>query len=115
MEPAEFEAWLREEERPAQSSEAPLAAQGQETFLALGCGACHTVRGTPADGVIGPDLTHVGGRVSLAAGVLANSPGNIERWIAATHGVKPGVHMPPFDMLNGSDLGPLAAYLSGLR
>lgn len=115
MEQDAFAQWLRGEGRGAEPPAGPVAAAGQEAFLAYGCGSCHTIRGTPADGAIGPDLTHVGSRLSLAAGVLPTTPGNFERWIAVTRNVKPGAHMPPFDMLNGGDLVPLAAYLSGLR
>jgi cytochrome c oxidase subunit 2 len=115
MERDAFERWLQDEQRDATPPAEPVAATGQTAFLANGCGACHTVRGTPADGVVGPDLTHVGGRVSLAAGTLRNTPGDLQRWIEATNWVKPGVHMPAYDMLNGADLVPLAAYLSGLR
>ncbi len=85
MEKEEFDRWLAHQAAPAEPPAEPLAARGQELFLANGCGACHTVRGTPADGVIGPDLTHVGSRLSLAAGILPNEPDAFQRWIAA-HG-----------------------------
>ncbi|HXH82580.1 MAG TPA: cytochrome c, partial [Candidatus Tectomicrobia bacterium] len=93
----------------------PLAARGQEVFLANGCGACHTVRGTPADGVVGPDLTHVGSRLSVGAGTLPNNAETLLRWIARTEHVKPGVHMPAFGMLPKDDLHALARYLEGLQ
>ncbi|HEX2163708.1 MAG TPA: cytochrome c, partial [Thermoanaerobaculia bacterium] len=91
------------------------AARGGELFLAHGCGACHAVRGTPADGVVGPDLTHVGSRLTLAAGTLPNRRRDFRRWLAATGAIKPGVHMPAFGMLPDEDLAALAAYLEGLR
>src|SRR5690606_28931962 len=94
MEPEAFAAWLARQQQPAAAPEGPLAARGGTTFLASGCGACHTVRGTPADGVVGPDLTHVGSRLRLAAGVLPNEPAAFERWIARPHELKPDVHMP---------------------
>ena len=115
MEPDAFAQWLRDEQGDAVPPADPLAASGQTAFLSHGCGACHTVRGTPAAGVVGPDLTHVGRRVSLGAGTLRNTPGDLQRWIEATDWVKPGVHMPAYNMLDGGDLVPLAAYLSGLR
>ncbi len=58
------------------------------------CGTCHAVRGTGAGGILGPDLTHFGSRPTIAAGMLTNNPGNLERWIAAPQVVKPGVLMP---------------------
>jgi cytochrome c oxidase subunit 2 len=115
LEKEDFATWLEHQKEPARAAVQPLAVRGQELFLANGCGACHTVRGTPADGVVGPDLTHVGSRWSLGAGILANEPDAFLRWIAHTEDVKPGVHMPAFGMLPLEDLRALAAYLDGLE
>jgi cytochrome c oxidase subunit 2 len=84
-------------------------------FLRHGCGACHTVRGTPARGTVGPDLTHVGSRLSLAAGTLPNDPDAFVRWISLPGEIKPGVHMPAFGMLPASDIRALAVYLEALQ
>jgi cytochrome c oxidase subunit 2 len=111
----EFDRWLAHQARPAEPPAGPAPARGQELFLANGCGACHTIRGTPAAGVIGPDLTHVGSRLSLAAGTLPNQPDDFRRWVAHTAGVKPGVLMPSFHMLPPDELQALAAYLKGLE
>jgi cytochrome c oxidase subunit 2 len=115
QEKEEFDRWLARQARPAHPPAGPLAARGQELFLANGCGACHTIRGTPADGVVGPDLTHVGSRLSVGAGTLPNNAGTLLRWIARTEHVKPGVHMPAFGMLPKDDLHALAHYLEGLQ
>jgi cytochrome c oxidase subunit 2 len=111
----EFAQWLAREAQPARPPATPLAARGQEAFLANGCGACHTVRGTPATGVVGPDLTHIGGRLSLAAGILPNEPEDFVRWIAHVREIKPGARMPPFGMLPQDDLRAIAEYLNGLQ
>jgi cytochrome c oxidase subunit 2 len=74
---------------------------------------CHTVRGTPAGGRAGPDLTHVGSRHSLAAGVLPNERGSYGAWIAGNQAIKPGARMPEY-RLAGPDLVALATYLEGL-
>ena len=84
-------------------------------FVASGCGACHAVRGTEADGVIGPDLTHVGSRATLGAAILANRAEDFRRWVARTDDLKPGVHMPAFGMLPAKDLRALSVYLDGLK
>jgi cytochrome c oxidase subunit 2 len=110
-----FARWLARQAEAARPPGDALAARGQEVFLATGCGACHAIRGTPAVGVVGPDLTHVGGRLSLGAGVLPNEPDAFARWIARTGHVKPGVLMPTFGMLPADDLRALAAYLEGLQ
>lgn len=112
MEEDAFERWLDLQSAPAQ---APADHPGLQVFLASGCGACHTIRGTPADGVIGPDLTHVGSRVSLGAGRLANREEDFLRWISRTTHLKPEVRMPAFGMLPADDVRTIAAYLDALR
>lgn len=115
MEPAAFARWLEQEAEPASEPEDPLAIRGREVFLSLGCGACHAVRGTPATGMFGPDLTHVGGRESLGAGILPNDQEGFERWIGHTQAIKPAVNMPSFGHLGADDMKALAAYLEGLN
>lgn len=114
-EPEEFEAWARAQQQPAERPEGPVASRGAELFDSYGCGACHTIRGTDADGVIGPDLTHVGSRINLAAGVLENDVAGFARWVEHTREIKPGVNMPSFDMLPEGDLHAIAVFLEGLK
>ena len=59
---------------------------------------CHTIRGTRAGGLAGPDLTHVAGRRTLAAGVVPNSPGHLAGWVATPDALKPGTRMPRVPM-----------------
>jgi cytochrome c oxidase subunit 2 len=115
LEQTEFASWLRAQQQPALPASEPVALRGQTAFGANGCSACHTIRGTPADGVVGPDLTHVGSRLSLAAGTLPNERDEFLRWITRSPDVKPDSHMPVFGMLPPDDLTALAAYLDGLR
>jgi cytochrome c oxidase subunit II len=115
MEPAAFRAWLEEQGRPAQPPGDSLAGRGETAFIASGCTACHTIRGTPAAGVIGPDLTHVGSRNRIGAETLPNDRFALAHWISRTDTIKPGVHMPAFRSLGSDDLTALAAYLGGLR
>ena len=115
MERAAFDEWLAHQSRPAMPPATPDAVRGAELFLANGCSACHTVRGTPARGVIGPDLTHVGGRLSIGGGIMETTPEKLRDWLARTTHIKPGVHMPSFGMLSDADLQALAAYLHGLK
>ncbi len=110
----QFEQWLAHQAAPAEPPSDSLRRRGLEVFLSSGCGACHTVRGTEADGVVGPDLTHVGGRQSLAAGILPNESEAFREWISHPKSLKPQVRMPRFDMLPDEDLEALAAYLNGL-
>lgn len=110
-----FAAWLEQESRPAMAPRVPFTRQGQDLFVRAGCGACHTVRGTPADGVIGPDLTHVGSRVSIGAGILPTNVGTLAGWIADSQHLKPDNLMPSFNVLQGQDLRAIAAYLESLK
>ena len=112
---AGFDAWLRHQAAPATAPATALARRGHAAFLANGCGACHAIRGTPARGRLGPDLTHVGSRPSLAAGTLPNDAAAFARWIARTHSVKPDAVMPEFGMLPDAEVHAIAAYLEGLR
>jgi cytochrome c oxidase subunit 2 len=111
----EFEAWLAAQRAPAAEPRSELAASGADAFLHNGCSACHTVRGTAAAGVVGPDLTHVGSRLSLGAGTLPNDSAAFGRWLSLTDVIKPSVHMPAFGMLPAAEIRALAAYLEELQ
>lgn len=113
--PAEFERWLEAQRQPAKKPEGPLTTRGHAVFLENGCGACHAIRGEPANGVVGPDLTHVGSRLSLGAGTLPSEVNDFRQWLVRTEQVKPGVHMPTFAMLPEDDVRALAAYLESLQ
>lgn len=94
----------------------PTQQQGRAVFVAAGCGACHGLAGVAAPPTgIAPDLTHVGSRPSLGAGLLANTPGNLAAWIADAQQLKPGSKMPPFHGLRGDELTALTAYLGSLQ
>ncbi len=108
---ADFEAWRARQAAPA----APSALPGAAVFTASGCGACHTIRGTEANGLAGPDLTHVGSRQTLGAGILPNNQGTMAGWIADSQGIKPGNRMPSYPVLTGRELRDLAAYLDSLK
>lgn len=115
MDPAEYDAWLAREAAPAAAPVSDVARRGQQLFLENGCGACHAVRGTEAGGAIGPDLTHVGSRLSLAAATLPNDAAAFARWIRDSHGVKPENLMPPFRNIAEDEIAAIAAYLDGLE
>ena len=112
---SDFDQWLAEQAEPAQQPATELQQAGQQAFLANGCGACHQVRGTAADGTVGPDLTHVGSRLTLAAGTLPADFEAFRRWIGHSSAIKPDVKMPAFGMLPDQQLTAMAHYLSGLK
>lgn len=117
MEKAEFARWLEQQRAPAApvAATAQLEMRGRDAFFTNGCAACHAIRGTEANGVVGPDLTHVGSRVSLGAGILPNETSAFRRWIEHTDKVKPAVLMPHWNMLPREELDALAAYLESLK
>ena len=115
VEPAEFDRWLAAEAAASRVPVTPDEIRGFERFAANGCGACHTVRGTPAQGRAGPDLTHVGARLSLAGATRPNDPAEMALWIAHAEGIKPGARMPSFRMVPPQELSDVASYLSSLQ
>nr|WP_245866935.1 c-type cytochrome [Kandeliimicrobium roseum] len=115
MPPEDFAAWLEHEAGPAVPPEGEVAERGAVVFAEQGCGACHAVRGTAAQGQVGPDLTHVGSRHSLGAGILEPTVENFAAWIDHTGDLKPEVEMPAYDDLPGDDLTALATFLMGLK
>lgn len=116
MENDAFERWLAGEARPHVSGGVPAAVErGRGVFFERGCNACHTVRGTTAVGVVGPDLTHLSTRRSIAAGLLPMGPDQLRHWIRNTVRLKPDVRMPAFDALADGDLDDLVSFLEHLR
>jgi cytochrome c oxidase subunit 2 len=83
-------------------------------FAAKGCANCHAIRGTPARGDVGPDLTHVASRATLAAGTIPNDPAPLRAWLRDPQRIKPGTHMPRLP-LTPHDLDALATYLESLK
>ncbi|WP_281395080.1 cytochrome c oxidase subunit II [Streptosporangium sandarakinum] len=112
--PAEFAAWLTGQARPAPAPPGGLAAQGLRVLESGSCASCHAVRGTTANGRIGPDLTHLASRRYLAAGTVPNTRGYLGGWISNSQTIKPGNRMPP-QPLGSEQLQALIAYLETLR
>jgi cytochrome c oxidase subunit 2 len=108
---AEYAAHVAAQAEPA----VVVTGRGVNTFLANGCGACHTVRGTPADGSVGPDLTHVASRLTIAAGLLETTEVNLAAFIRAPDHVKPGAEMPAFGVLPDDEIAIIADWLGDLR
>ena len=112
--PARFGSWLANMERRAVSPVSAEQRAGLALFLSASCASCHTIRGTAARGDVGPDLTHLASRSTLAALTLPNTPAYLRGWIADPQSVKPGALMPSLS-LTSTQLDALSAYLSHLR
>ena len=109
-----FEAWMAHQREPATEPSNPDEQRGKEVFLGSACVICHTIQGTIAAGQVGPDLTHFGSRLSIAAGTLPNNKGNLAGWIADPQNIKPGTHMATV-AVKAEDVQPLIDYLESLR
>jgi cytochrome c oxidase subunit 2 len=103
---AQFAAWEHQQLTPAPSPSG-LAAQGAKLYFTLSCQSCHSAG-------IGPDLTHVGSRSTLAGVTLPNTPANMAAWLHNPQAIKPGSHMPNFQ-LSTSEVRMLTAYLESLK
>jgi len=108
----DFARWVAAEQSVA--ADVPEVRAGRDLFTSVACISCHTVRGTPANGVFGPDLTHVMSRATLGAGVAPNTPENLRAWVNDPASLKPGALMPAMKLSN-DQLDKLVAYLATLR
>ncbi|HZW11973.1 MAG TPA: cytochrome c oxidase subunit II [Noviherbaspirillum sp.] len=113
--PDQFRTWLAEQQKPAPEPASPDLQLGRQLFLDNRCGLCHTVRGTPAHGKPGPELTHVGSRLALAAATLPNGAGSLAAWITGSQHIKPDNKMPAFRQFSPEELRALAAWLESLQ
>jgi len=112
--PAEFAAWERAQLQPAARPSGTAARQGLALFQATSCVSCHAINGTTAGARVGPDLTHFASRRQLGAGISANTPQNLRRWLANPQQVKEGVKMPDFKFTDGQ-LTQLVDYFETLK
>jgi cytochrome c oxidase subunit 2 len=110
----DFNNWMTAQAQSAIVPNNAQTAHGQQVFLTHACVMCHTIRGTTAGSHVGPDLTHLASRSTIAAGMLPNTIGNLASWILNAQALKPGSRMPP-NQISGPDLQDLLAYLETLK
>jgi cytochrome c oxidase subunit 2 len=110
----DFIKWRNHQLQPAPAPSTPLARTGYNYVTTRECSSCHSIAGTPADGTMGPDLTHVASRRSIAAGTLPMTRGNLYGWVANPQAIKPGNHMP-VSGLEPDQLHAVVAYLETLK
>jgi cytochrome c oxidase subunit 2 len=111
---ASFDGWLRGEDAPARQPTGTEAQRGEQLFTTEGCDDCHEIRGTSARALVGPDLTHVASRTTLASGTIPNDRAHLMEWLRDPQRVKPGNKMPELE-LSPSDISALVAYLKELK
>jgi cytochrome c oxidase subunit 2 len=110
----EFEEWLDGQRQPALEPKTEQPIAGRAVFMGSRCSACHTIRGTPANGRIAPDLTHFASRSAIGASSRPNTSEHLLEWIRNPHAVKPGNEMPA-NPLGEDNLEAVVAYLEGLK
>jgi cytochrome c oxidase subunit II len=109
-----FRAWLRNQTAGARAPTTPQQRSGRTAFFRDQCASCHALRGTPATGQVGPDLTHIGSRSTIAALTMPNTTEALRLWLRDPQHIKPGVRMPDLGLSN-RDIGNLTAYLESLK
>ncbi len=112
--PAQFDTWLKGQEQTAATPGDAQTQRGLQVFFNGKCAGCHTIRGTPAQGKLGPDLTHFASRTTIAGNTFPNTRGFLSGWVVDAPGMKPQVKMPP-NAMTGPDLQALLAYLESLH
>ncbi len=116
--PESFADWLAQRQQQAATPNGSLPQRGMAIFFATGCDHCHVIQGITRPeseiGLVGPDLTHLANRRTLAAGRMENTPENLAAWIRNPQELKPGVHMPATP-LPADDLAALVAFLMSLE
>jgi cytochrome c oxidase subunit II len=109
-----FRAWLANMARPARTAAGGAARAGERLFMNDQCASCHQIRGTAAKATVGPDLTHLASRTTLAAATIPNDPAELAAWISDPQAIKPGARMPDLG-LSRAEVADLVAYLRSLR
>jgi cytochrome c oxidase subunit 2 len=120
QEQADYDSWVKAQQQPAAQPTDSTAQQGQQVFMSVGCVFCHTVRGLEDKEIdrssvdLGPDLTHLDSRLTIAGASLTKNRGNLAGWIVDAQHVKPGALMPEMD-IDSQQLQALLAYLETLH
>lgn len=127
--PEDFQRWVAHQKKPAESfasvasssgvssevtPQTALALQGQKTFQSVACVNCHRIEGTSAQGIFGPDLTHLMSRKTIGAGVAQNMHQNLWQWVRNPQTLKIGCFMPDMQ-LTRHQVDEIVAYLETLR
>lgn len=111
---SDFEKWVQQQQQIAGPPEGQTATMGARLFHEKTCGNCHTISGTPANGKIGPDLSHMGSRETLLSGMMANKKENLTKWLENPQNVKKGSNMPNF-LMSKKEVNALVDYLEQLK
>ena len=105
-------------------------ASGERLVTGGTCVACHTINGVPhMRAHTGPDLTHIGSRLTIGGGLFPNTPRYLAAWIKNARAMKPGALMNTLGIgqydpilkstltvgLNDQQVADVVAYLQTLK
>ncbi|MEO6814010.1 MAG: cytochrome c oxidase subunit II [Ginsengibacter sp.] len=110
----DFNKWLADNAKAAVAPTDSLSLRGAKLFQSKTCAGCHRIQGTAATSDVGPDLTHVAGRLTLLTGLLENNESNLFKWVNHPQEIKPGAHMPDFNF-NKDTVNAIVHYLNQLK
>jgi len=110
----QFNAWRQDQTRTSVPPSTDAQKRGQQVFMSSTCVMCHAINGTPAGSNVGPNLTHIGSRNTIAAATLQNTREHLAQWIRDSQSVKPGNKMPQHN-LSDADLQAVVDYLQSLK
>jgi cytochrome c oxidase subunit 2 len=110
----DFIKWWDRQLQNAPAPGTPLTQAGYNYVAQHECSMCHNISGTPVGGRVGPDLTHLASRRTLAAGTMPMNTGNLYGWVADPQSLKPGTKMPTTG-IEPNDLHAVVAYLETLK
>jgi cytochrome c oxidase subunit 2 len=111
---SDYDSWKKHQASSALQPSSTSQSMGEVAFMASPCASCHAIRGTDAGGTLGPDLTHLASRTTVAAGTAELNRGTLAAWISDPQSMKPGTNMPTMK-LSPNDLNSLLDYLTGLK
>lgn len=107
------------------------AERGEALYSRSACVGCHKIRGNKMSmGILGPDLTHIASRHTIAAGLYPNDAKHLALWIKNAVAMKPGAKMQVLGIgemdatlkrpvaqggLTDAQIGDIVAYLRSLK
>ena len=113
--PEQFYRWVADQRAAAPEPQTAEQRRGRDVFETKACVVCHTIRGTRANATVGPDLTHLASRATIASGSYPNNAGYLSAWVTHAQSLKPGAAMPDLTVFSGDELRSLVAYLESLK
>lgn len=111
---AHFDQFVADRKAPYKAPTDAVAKKGEEIFSQK-CVNCHNIDGFSGKGKIGPNLSSMGSRASIGAGILPNETQYLKEWVANPWTYKEGIKMPPGFGLKPEEVDAVVVYLQSLK